>query len=80
MMGRAAGRNKVRIALGRVSGSCLCFISLLTISCVRFHPEPISPEVTLDDFEARRLDAPEFEGVSSSPARDRGLAAGVLDS
>lgn len=29
-------------------------------ACVRFHPKPIAPEKAMEDFEARRLDAPEL--------------------
>jgi outer membrane protein TolC len=30
-------------------------------ACVRFHPKPIAPVKALEDFEARRLDAPELK-------------------
>lgn len=33
----------------------------LAPSCVRFHPRPIAPAKTMEDFEARRLDAPELK-------------------
>lgn len=40
-------------------GSWLLLSGLFLASgCVRYHPEPISPAQTLDDFQARRLDAP----------------------
>jgi outer membrane protein, heavy metal efflux system len=32
----------------------------LTLSCVRYHPLPLEPAKVMDDFEARRLDAPEL--------------------
>jgi len=38
----------------------LCFIILLAAGCVRFQPKPITASKVLDDFEARRLDAPEL--------------------
>jgi cobalt-zinc-cadmium efflux system outer membrane protein len=38
----------------------LCFIILLAAGCVRFQPKPITASKTLDDFEARKLDAPEL--------------------
>jgi cobalt-zinc-cadmium efflux system outer membrane protein len=30
-------------------------------ACVRFHPKPIAPVEAMEDFEARRLDAPELK-------------------
>jgi cobalt-zinc-cadmium efflux system outer membrane protein len=35
-------------------------LSLLVGGCARYHPLPITPEQGLEDFEARRLDAPEL--------------------
>jgi hypothetical protein len=37
--------------------AALCLLS----SCVRFHPKPVAPAKTMEDFEARRLDAPELK-------------------
>jgi outer membrane protein TolC len=34
---------------------CLCFVSLLTAYCLRFHPKPVTAARTLADFESRRL-------------------------
>jgi cobalt-zinc-cadmium efflux system outer membrane protein len=46
----------------------LAFIVLFAANCVRFHPRPISSAQTMDDFEARRLDAPEVkEYLQSKP-------------
>ena len=44
----------------------LAFIVLFATNCVRFHPKPISAVRTLDDFEARRLDAPEVKDYLQS--------------
>jgi outer membrane protein TolC len=38
----------------------LYFIILLAAGCVRFQPKPIIASKVLEDFEARRLDAPEL--------------------
>jgi outer membrane protein, heavy metal efflux system len=38
--------------------ACGVVAMLLATGCVRYHPEPIAPARTLDDFEARRLDSP----------------------
>jgi outer membrane protein TolC len=45
---------------------CFYFIGLMTAGCVRFHPMPIFPSRTLDDFEARTLDAPELRDFLKS--------------
>ncbi len=46
----------------------LGFIVLLAANCARFQPRPISSARTLDDFEARRLDAPEvIDYLQSKP-------------
>lgn len=37
----------------------LC-LGLLLASCARYHPAPIEPTRSLEDFEARSLDAPDF--------------------
>jgi cobalt-zinc-cadmium efflux system outer membrane protein len=34
---------------------------ILAAACVRFHPSPVVPAKVMEDFEARRLDAPELE-------------------
>ena len=44
----------------------LAFIVLFAANCVRFHPKPISAVRTMDDFEARRLDAPELKDYLQS--------------
>jgi outer membrane protein TolC len=36
-------------------------LGVLAIGCVHYQPRPITAEATLDDFEARRLDAPEIQ-------------------
>jgi cobalt-zinc-cadmium efflux system outer membrane protein len=33
---------------------------LAVAGCVRFHPKPIAPNTTMDNFEARRLESPEL--------------------
>jgi len=33
---------------------------LLASACVRYHPRPIAPAKTMEDFEARRLDSPDL--------------------
>lgn len=43
----------VRVLAFLVLGCC-------TSGCIGYEPRPITPEATLEDFEARRLDAPEF--------------------
>jgi len=35
-------------------------LTLLPGGCTRYHPQPIVPEQSLEDFQARRLDAPEL--------------------
>ncbi len=42
------------------------FIVLSATTCARFQPKPISPAQTLDDFEARKLDAPEVKDYFQS--------------
>jgi cobalt-zinc-cadmium efflux system outer membrane protein len=37
--------------------AALCLLS----SCVHFHPKPVAPVKTMEDFEVRRLDAPELK-------------------
>jgi len=44
-------------ALGALASGLL---GLLAASCTRYHPQPITPEQSLEDFQARRLDAPEL--------------------
>ena len=39
----------------------LFVLALAMMACVRFHPKPISAAASMDDFEARRLDAPELK-------------------
>ena len=33
----------------------------MAASCVRYHPKPVAPAKVMEDFEARRLDAPELK-------------------
>jgi cobalt-zinc-cadmium efflux system outer membrane protein len=33
----------------------------MAVSCVRYHPKPVEPAKVMEDFEARRLDAPELK-------------------
>jgi outer membrane protein, heavy metal efflux system len=51
----------VAVTVGRIRKGpgwlCPLVAVLLATGCVRYHPQPISPAATLDDFEARRLDA-----------------------
>jgi cobalt-zinc-cadmium efflux system outer membrane protein len=35
-------------------------VLVMGAACVRYHPRPIAPAKTMEDFEARRLDAPEL--------------------
>ncbi len=44
----------------------LAFIVLFATNCARFQPRPISSAQTMDDFEARRLDAPEVKDYLQS--------------
>lgn len=44
----------------------LAFIVLLATNCARFQPRPVSSARTMDDFEARRLDAPEVKDYLQS--------------
>ena len=37
--------------------AAVCFAS----SCIRYHPRPVEPAEAMEDFEARRLDAPELK-------------------
>jgi len=38
----------------------LAVVVAAAAACVRFHPKPIAPVKVMEDFEARRLDAPEL--------------------
>jgi cobalt-zinc-cadmium efflux system outer membrane protein len=42
----------------RIVAACLSCV--LVTGCIHYQPRPITAEATLDDFEARRLDAPEI--------------------
>jgi len=62
-----------RVSFGRGSSFAVAFLlSLVAAGCVHYQPRPITAEVTLDDFEARRLDAPEIR-------RFLGAQVGVKD-
>ena len=39
----------------------LVFAGTLSSACAHYHARPLSPAASLEDFEARRLDAPTFE-------------------
>lgn len=62
--GRGHGRQDIKTASPAHCRSLRTFrpvlLSLLVGSCARYHPQPITPEQSLEDFEARRLDAPEL--------------------
>lgn len=55
--GALIGRNE--FASRRCAVLFLCLFA--TASCARYHTRPIVVEQSLEDFEARRLDAPELE-------------------
>jgi outer membrane protein TolC len=38
----------------------LAVILVMGMGCIRYHPRPIAPAKTMEDFEARRLDSPEL--------------------
>ena len=38
----------------------LAVVLAAAAACIRFHPKPIAPVKAMEDFEARRLDAPEL--------------------
>ena len=38
----------------------LALVLAAAVSCVRFRPRPVAPAKSMEDFEARRLDAPEL--------------------
>ncbi|MDP2471393.1 MAG: hypothetical protein Q8W45_09655 [Candidatus Palauibacterales bacterium] len=40
--------------------AAIALATLATAGCAKYQPRPISPEQSLEDFEARRLDAPEL--------------------
>lgn len=33
----------------------------MAAACIRYHPRPVAPAKSMEDFEARRLDAPELK-------------------
>ncbi len=56
----------------------LFLLALAMMACVRFHPKPISAAASMDDFEARRLDAPELREFLLANKEVKELAAGSL--
>ncbi len=59
---RAAAIAIGRLPVGRLPGgrACALLLALLSSACVRYHAQPITPEGSLEDFEARSLVAPEL--------------------
>jgi cobalt-zinc-cadmium efflux system outer membrane protein len=55
------GREKLRRRfLGGFGAAGLAVALAIAPACVRFHPKPIEPAKSMEDFETRRLDAPEL--------------------
>lgn len=44
----------------------MALLCALSVSCARYHPRPITPEQSLEDFEGRRLNSPELASFLSS--------------
>jgi cobalt-zinc-cadmium efflux system outer membrane protein len=57
----------------------LGLLVLLAGGCARYHPQPITPEESLEDFEARRLDAPELGAFLSERGVEAVWAPAVWD-
>jgi cobalt-zinc-cadmium efflux system outer membrane protein len=70
MKGRRTKQGRKAVGSPRFQSGFLgaLLLSLLGASCARYHPRPITPEQSLEDFEARRLDSPELASFLS--ARD----------
>ncbi|MCX6570834.1 MAG: TolC family protein [Candidatus Aminicenantes bacterium] len=60
----------------------LAVVLTAAAACVRFHPKPIAPVKAMEDFEARRLDAPELRDflLRNQDAKDWPPAAWDLKS
>jgi cobalt-zinc-cadmium efflux system outer membrane protein len=60
----------------------LAVVVAAAAACVRFHPKPIAPVEAIEDFEARRLDAPELKDflLRNQDAKDWPPAAWDLKS
>jgi cobalt-zinc-cadmium efflux system outer membrane protein len=60
----------------------LAVVVAAAAACVRFHPKPIAPVEAMEDFEARRLDAPELKDflLRNQDAKDWPPAAWDLKS
>jgi cobalt-zinc-cadmium efflux system outer membrane protein len=60
----------------------LAVVLAAAAACVRFHPKPIAPVKAMEDFEARRLDAPELRDflLRNQDAKDWPPAAWDLKS
>jgi cobalt-zinc-cadmium efflux system outer membrane protein len=72
-MARIVARSRPRQLVALALSCCLA-------GCARYHARPISPSRTLEDFRARRLDAPDLDTflvsrgeVSAWPPREWGL-------
>ncbi len=73
---RRSDRTVPRTAWRSPPALAAIFLTLLAGGCARYHPQPIVPQESLEDFQARRLDAPELgaflaergEAVSWPPA------------
>jgi cobalt-zinc-cadmium efflux system outer membrane protein len=58
------GRRMARLGLARRRHLKILYLYLVVLfaaGCVRFQPKPVTAAKVLDDFEARRLDAPEIK-------------------
>jgi cobalt-zinc-cadmium efflux system outer membrane protein len=60
---RAAHPRSLPVGGARLAVAGLTVV--LAVGCVHYQPRPITAEATLDDFEARRLDAPELRAFLS---------------
>jgi cobalt-zinc-cadmium efflux system outer membrane protein len=61
--GREKGRRTAVLRgrfLGGFGAAGLAVALAIAPACVRFHPKPIEPAKSMEDFETRRLDAPEL--------------------
>lgn len=52
--------NRTEWSIGRLSVLALVLVACSASGCVRYEPRPISIAGSFEDFEARRLDAPEL--------------------
>ncbi len=58
---RPAFEPRARSTAARCILTCFALAALLTAGCAHYVPAPVSPGQSLEDFEARRLDAPELQ-------------------